>query len=58
MELESPLELFRKVPRNDVCADCGSPETDWASLNLVVFLCIECLGFTTTLVYTYKKSGL
>uniref|UniRef100_A0A0D6R6P5 ADP-ribosylation factor GTPase-activating protein AGD3 n=1 Tax=Araucaria cunninghamii TaxID=56994 RepID=A0A0D6R6P5_ARACU len=41
---ESPLELLRKVPGNDVCADCGSPEPDWASLNLGVLLCIECSG--------------
>lgn len=43
-KLESPLELFRKVPGNNVCADCGSPEPDWASLNLGVLLCIECSG--------------
>ncbi|KAH9329287.1 hypothetical protein KI387_001395 [Taxus chinensis] len=41
---ESPLELLRKVPGNDVCADCGSSEPDWASLNLGVLLCIECSG--------------
>eukprot|EP01018_Ginkgo_biloba_P017317 Gb_03581 [translate_table: standard] len=41
---ESPLGLLRKVPGNDVCADCGSPEPDWASLNLGVLLCIECSG--------------
>lgn len=41
---ESPLELLRKVPGNDVCADCGSSEPDWASLNLGILLCIECSG--------------
>lgn len=25
---------FRSVPGNNVCADCNSPEPDWASLNL------------------------
>ncbi|KAH9323365.1 hypothetical protein KI387_018004, partial [Taxus chinensis] len=41
---ERPLDTLRKVPGNDVCADCGCPEPDWASLNLGILLCIECSG--------------
>ncbi|KAH7434462.1 hypothetical protein KP509_06G018700 [Ceratopteris richardii] len=41
---ERPLDLLRRVPGNDVCADCNSPEPDWASLNLGILLCIECSG--------------
>jgi hypothetical protein len=29
---------------NPVCADCGTENPDWASLNLGVLLCIECSG--------------
>ena len=31
-------------PGNDSCADCGHPGPDWASLNLGVFICIQCSG--------------
>eukprot|EP00249_Psilotum_nudum_P019302 c27186_g1_i1 orf=520-3096(-) len=41
---EWPINVLRKVPGNDVCADCNSPEPDWASLNLGILLCIECSG--------------
>ena len=29
---------------NRLCADCGSPDPDWASLNLGILICIECSG--------------
>ncbi|XP_020088062.1 ADP-ribosylation factor GTPase-activating protein AGD3 isoform X2 [Ananas comosus] len=41
---EKPIELLRKVCGNEVCADCGALEPDWASLNLGVLVCIECSG--------------
>ncbi|KAE8711868.1 ADP-ribosylation factor GTPase-activating protein AGD1 [Hibiscus syriacus] len=41
---EKPIDILRKVPGNDKCADCGSPEPDWASLNLGLLVCIECSG--------------
>ncbi|KAF3327641.1 ADP-ribosylation factor GTPase-activating protein AGD3 isoform X1 [Carex littledalei] len=41
---EKPIDALRKVCGNDTCADCGSPEPDWASLNLGILLCIECSG--------------
>ena len=36
-------ELCRQSP-NDVCADCGSAGTRWASVNFGVFVCIRCSG--------------
>eukprot|EP00898_Chlorokybus_atmophyticus_P009125 jgi/Chlat1/9213/Chrsp98S08481 len=39
-----PLDILRRIPGNDVCADCGASNPDWASLNLGVLLCIECSG--------------
>ncbi|KAJ0974596.1 hypothetical protein J5N97_016561 [Dioscorea zingiberensis] len=41
---EKPIDVLRKVPGNDICADCGASEPDWASLNLGVLVCIECSG--------------
>ncbi|KAI3785930.1 hypothetical protein L1987_45056 [Smallanthus sonchifolius] len=41
---ERPVDALKSVPGNDKCADCGSPEPDWASLNLGVLICIECSG--------------
>lgn len=41
---EKPIDLLRKVDGNTICADCGAPEPDWASLNLGALLCIECSG--------------
>lgn len=41
---ERPVDALKNVPGNDKCADCGSPDPDWASLNLGVLICIECSG--------------
>ncbi|KAK3042489.1 hypothetical protein RJ639_000213 [Escallonia herrerae] len=41
---EKPVNALKRLPGNDICADCGSPEPDWASLNLGVLICIECSG--------------
>ncbi|PRP74831.1 arf-GAP with coiled-coil, ANK repeat and PH domain-containing protein 1 [Planoprotostelium fungivorum] len=32
------------VPGNDTCADCSSPNPEWASINIGVFICITCSG--------------
>ena len=48
---KSPMEVLRRVPGNHLCCDCGSPEPDWASLNLGVLLCIECSGI-------HRKKGV
>ncbi|XP_062172675.1 ADP-ribosylation factor GTPase-activating protein AGD4-like isoform X2 [Alnus glutinosa] len=36
--------ILRGIPGNDSCAECSTPEPDWASLNLGLLLCIECSG--------------
>ncbi|XP_039067220.1 probable ADP-ribosylation factor GTPase-activating protein AGD11 isoform X2 [Hibiscus syriacus] len=38
------LERLSKESGNCVCADCGSPDPKWVSLNLGVFICIKCSG--------------
>ncbi|KAA6429276.1 MAG: hypothetical protein FRX49_00672 [Trebouxia sp. A1-2] len=47
----SPMDILRRVTGNAVCCDCGSPEPDWASLNLGNLLCIECSGI-------HRKKGV
>ncbi|PON55872.1 Arf GTPase activating protein [Trema orientale] len=42
--IECVSSILRGVPGNDLCAECSSPDPDWASLNLGVLLCIECSG--------------
>ncbi|XP_077980725.1 arf-GAP with dual PH domain-containing protein 1-like isoform X2 [Glandiceps talaboti] len=37
------LDLMKR-PGNHVCADCGAPDPEWASYNIGVFLCVECVG--------------
>lgn len=52
VEPTTPSELFVPGQRvlkilkrnNPVCADCGAPNPEWASLNLCVMMCIECSG--------------
>lgn len=45
---ERPLDVLRRVPGNDACADCGAADPDWAS-QLAVFL----LGLRVVLVYQF-----
>ncbi|GAV80320.1 C2 domain-containing protein/ArfGap domain-containing protein [Cephalotus follicularis] len=38
------LENLLSRSGNSFCADCGSPDPKWVSLNLGVFICIKCSG--------------
>ncbi|URE32816.1 ADP-ribosylation factor GTPase-activating protein [Musa troglodytarum] len=38
------LKILSNQPSNRFCADCGSPDPKWVSLNLGVFICIKCSG--------------
>lgn len=37
------LDLVRQ-PGNNMCADCGAPDPDWASYTLGIFVCLNCSG--------------
>lgn len=41
---DNVTRILRKVQGNDICAECGAPEPEWASLNLGILMCIECSG--------------
>ncbi|MFS7889720.1 putative Arf GTPase activating protein [Helianthus anomalus] len=38
------LADFLSEPGNELCADCGSPNPKWVSVNLGSFVCIKCSG--------------
>jgi len=42
---EAKQVLVNKIIQNNNCADCGSPQPSWLSLNLGVIICLECSGF-------------
>ena len=47
LSVSTALEAARR--RNGECADCGAPQPEWVSINLGVFLCIECSGIHRSL---------
>ncbi|XP_066288030.1 arf-GAP with Rho-GAP domain, ANK repeat and PH domain-containing protein 1-like isoform X6 [Branchiostoma lanceolatum] len=38
------LHQVWEIPSNKYCADCGSPDPDWATVNLGVVVCKQCSG--------------
>ena len=38
------IEQLLKKPENKLCADCKRKSPSWASINLGVFVCINCSG--------------
>lgn len=43
-QVNSVPRILRELSGNDLCAYCSASETDWASLNLGILMCIECSG--------------
>lgn len=38
------IQALKEIPGNEICADCGAENPDWASLNLGTLICIQCSG--------------
>jgi len=38
------LRILYKVAGNNMCADCGCPDPDWAAINLGILICKVCSG--------------
>merc|ERR1719192_308721 len=52
-------EQILVIPGNEVCADCGAADPQWASINWGVVLCIECGGIHRSLgVHITKVRGI
>uniref|UniRef100_A0A3Q1BG69 ArfGAP with dual PH domains 2 n=1 Tax=Amphiprion ocellaris TaxID=80972 RepID=A0A3Q1BG69_AMPOC len=51
------LDLVRQ-PGNNLCADCGVPEPDWASYTLGVFVCLNCSGMHRNLPAVSKVKSI
>ena len=52
-------EQILVIPGNEVCADCGAADPQWASINWGVVLCIECGGIHRSLgVHISKVRGI
>ncbi|XP_059453920.1 probable ADP-ribosylation factor GTPase-activating protein AGD15 isoform X1 [Corylus avellana] len=43
------LEALLKLPENRECADCWSKAPRWASVNLGIFICMQCSGIHRSL---------
>ncbi|XP_073330478.1 arf-GAP with dual PH domain-containing protein 1-like [Pagrus major] len=51
------LDLVRQ-PGNNLCADCGAPDPDWASYTLGVFVCLNCSGMHRNLPAVSKVKSI
>ncbi|XP_031730450.1 arf-GAP with dual PH domain-containing protein 2-like [Anarrhichthys ocellatus] len=53
------LGLVRQQEQgNNMCADCGVPEPDWASYTLGIFVCLNCSGIHRNLAGVSKVKSL
>ncbi|KAG7227665.1 hypothetical protein INR49_029426 [Caranx melampygus] len=51
------LDLVRQ-PGNNMCADCGAPDPDWASYTLGIFVCLNCSGMHRNLPDVSKVKSI
>ncbi|KAM7394089.1 hypothetical protein PAMP_020909 [Pampus punctatissimus] len=51
------LDLMQQ-PGNNLCADCGAPDPDWASYTLGIFVCLNCSGMHRNLPAVSKVKSI
>lgn len=47
--LEHLDQFYLIDPKNKICVDCGDVEPTWISINLGIFICLECSGIHRSL---------
>ena len=53
--IQRVIARIRSLPGNDKCADCGSPDPEWLSVNLGILICIKCSGRHRELSVQYSR---
>ena len=53
--LQQIISKIRALPGNRRCADCGSADPEWLSVNLGILICIHCSGRHRELSVQYSR---
>ncbi len=52
------LQAHARTPENISCADCGYSPSTWASINLKVYVCMNCSGIHRMLGVHITQVGI
>ena len=56
MNRPTNLRQILMIPGNQVCCDCNRPDPTWASMNLGITLCTDCVGIHRGLTVQISKT--